>query len=233
MSISENLKAVEENIKGACERAGRDRGEVTLIAVSKTKPVSDIRQAMDCGITVFGENKVQEIRDKTEEIKEPLHWHMIGHLQTNKVKYLPGKVDMIHSVDKLSLAEEIEKQAAKHDLVMDVLVEVNMAHEDTKFGLSPDEAIDFVKEISTLPHLNIRGFMTIAPYTEDPESNRVYFKGLRELKDKVNELNIPNVKMDCLSMGMTGDYEVAIEEGATFVRVGTGIFGERDYSKKQ
>lgn len=230
--IKENLKFVEENIKKACERAGRKREDVTLIAVSKTKPVSDIREAMACGITVFGENKVQEIRDKAAEITEPLSWHMIGHLQANKVKYLPGVACMIHSVDNRKLADEIEKQAAKHDLVMDVLVEVNMAHEDTKFGLSPDEAIDFVKEISTLPHINIRGFMTIAPYTENPESNRVYFKGLRELKDQVNSMSIPNVHMDTLSMGMTGDYEVAIEEGATFVRVGTGIFGERDYSKK-
>ncbi len=230
--IKENLEYVENRISKACKRAGRDRSEVTLIAVSKTKPVSDIREAMACGITVFGENKVQEMRDKHNEITEPLSWHMIGHLQANKVKYLPGVACMIHSVDNRKLADEIEKQASKHDIVMDVLVEVNMAHEDTKFGLSPDEAIDFVKEISTLPHLNIRGFMTIAPYTEDPESNRVYFRGLRELKDKVNELNIPGVKMDTLSMGMTGDYEVAIEEGATFVRVGTGIFGERDYSKK-
>lgn len=230
--IKENLEYVENRISEACKRAGRNRNEVTLIAVSKTKPVSDIREAMACGITVFGENKVQEMRDKHNEITEPLSWHMIGHLQANKVKYLPGVACMIHSVDNKKLADEIEKQASKHDIVMDVLVEVNMAHEDTKFGLSPDEAIDFVKEISVLPHLNIRGFMTIAPYTEDPESNRVYFRGLRELKDKVNELNIPGVKMDTLSMGMTGDYEVAIEEGATFVRVGTGIFGERDYSKK-
>ncbi|MCR4995919.1 MAG: YggS family pyridoxal phosphate-dependent enzyme, partial [Butyrivibrio sp.] len=191
--IKENLEYVEKNIRKACEKAGRKREDVTLIAVSKTKPVSDIREAMACGITVFGENKVQEIRDKTAEITEPLSWHMIGHLQANKVKYLPGVACMIHSVDNRKLADEIEKQAAKHDLVMDVLVEVNMAHEDTKFGLSPDEAIDFVKEISTLPHLNIRGFMTIAPYTEDPESNRVYFKGLRELKDQVNSLSIPGV----------------------------------------
>lgn len=230
--IKENLEYVEKRIQEACKRAGRDRSEVTLIAVSKTKPVSDIREAMACGITVFGENKVQEMRDKHTEITEPLSWHMIGHLQANKVKYLPGVACMIHSVDNRKLADEIEKQASKHDLVMDVLIEVNMAHEDTKFGLSPDEAIDFVKEISVLPHLNIRGFMTIAPYTEDPESNRVYFKGLRELKDQVNSLAIPGVHMDTLSMGMTGDYEVAIEEGATFVRVGTGIFGERDYSKQ-
>ena len=228
--IKENLKVVEKNIADACERAGRDRSEVTLIAVSKTKPVSDIRQAMDYGIIDFGENKVQEIRDKTEEITEPLNWHMIGHLQANKVKYLPGKACMIHSVDNVKLAEEIEKQFSKHDLTADVLIEVNMAHEDTKFGLSPDEAPDFVREIASFPHLRIRGLMTIAPYTEDSESNRVYFKGLRDLKEKINALNIPGVNMDTLSMGMTGDYEVAIEEGATYVRVGTGIFGERNYN---
>ncbi len=227
--IRENLETVEKNIAAACKESGRDRRDVTLIAVSKTKPVSDIRQAMDCGIKVFGENKVQEIRDKTEEITEPLYWHMIGHLQANKVKYLPGKVCMIHSVDNLKLAEEIEKQFAKHDIKIDVLIEVNMAGEDTKFGLSPRETPDFVKQICGFEHLNIRGLMTIAPYTDDPESNRIYFKGLRELKDKINSMSIPNVTMDTLSMGMTGDYVVAIEEGATFVRVGTGIFGERDY----
>ena len=228
--IRENIEIVEKNIEKACERAGRDRKDVTLIAVSKTKPVSDIRLAMECGMRVFGENKVQEIRDKTEEIKEDISFHMIGHLQTNKVKYLPGKVVMIHSVDNVGLAQEIEKQFAKNDMTIDVLIEVNMAGEDTKFGLAPSQVSSFVQEISTLPHLNIRGLMTIAPYTEDPESNRIYFKGLRELRDEINALNIPNVCMDTLSMGMTGDYEVAIEEGATFVRVGTGIFGERNYS---
>lgn len=231
--IRENLEIVEKNIAAACKRAGRDRSEVTLIAVSKTKPVSDIRQAMECGIHVFGENKVQEIREKTAEIKEPLDWHMIGHLQVNKVKYLPNVACMIHSVDNKKLADEIEKQASKAGIKMDVLIEVNMAHEDTKFGLSPEEVVDFVKEISPCEHINIRGLMTIAPYTEDPESNRGYFRDLRLLKDKINALNIPGVNMDTLSMGMTGDYEVAIEEGATFVRVGTGIFGERDYSKQK
>ena len=228
--IRENLEIVEQNIQNACKRAGRDRSEVTLIAVSKTKPVSDIRQAMDCGITVFGENKVQEIKDKTEEIKEPLSWHMIGHLQANKVKYLPGRVCMIHSVDNIKLAQEIEKQFAKTDEKIDVLIEVNMAQEESKFGLSPEDAPSFVKEICELPHLNIRGLMTIAPYTEDPESNRQYFKGLRGLKEQINSMKLPGVSMDTLSMGMTGDYEVAIEEGATFVRVGTGIFGERNYN---
>lgn len=228
--IKDNLEIVEQNIQNACDRAGRKRSEVTLIAVSKTKPVSDIRQAMDCGITVFGENKVQEIKDKTEEIKEPLSWHMIGHLQANKVKYLPGRVCMIHSVDNVKLAQEIEKQFAKTDEKIDVLIEVNMAQEESKFGLSAEDTPEFVKEICELPHLNIRGLMTIAPYTENPESNRQYFKGLRELKERINSMNLPGVSMDTLSMGMTGDYEVAIEEGATFVRVGTGIFGERNYN---
>ena len=155
---------------------------------------------------------------------------MIGHLQTNKVKYLPGKVCMIHSVDKMSLAEEIEKQAAKHDLVMDVLCEVNMAGEDSKFGLTPEEAPDFVRSIATFPHVRVRGLMTIAPYTENPESNREYFRKLREMKEELAAENIPGTQIDTLSMGMTGDYEVAIEEGATFVRVGTGIFGERNYN---
>ncbi len=228
--IRENIEIVEKNIEEACIRAGRDRSEVTLIAVSKTKPVSDIRQAMECGMTVFGENKVQEIREKTEEIKEDVSFHMIGHLQANKVKYLPGKVVMIHSVDNLKLAQEIEKQFAKNDMKIDVLIEVNMAGEDSKFGLAPSDAPDFVNEISVLPHLNIRGLMTIAPYTEDPESNRVYFRGLKKLLEDINAMGIEGVHMDTLSMGMTGDYEVAIEEGATFVRVGTGIFGERNYA---
>ena len=228
--IEENLKTVEANIEEACRKSGRARDSVTLIAVSKTKPVSDIRRAMDCGITVFGENKVQEIRDKTDEIKETLSWHMIGHLQANKVKYLPGRVCMIHSVDNKKLADEIEKQFARAGMTIDVLIEVNMAGEESKFGLSPVDVPDFVRQISSLEHLRIRGLMTIAPYTEDPDSNRQYFKGLRDLMNSINQMNIPGVKMDQLSMGMTGDYMVAIEEGATFVRVGTGIFGERDYS---
>lgn len=231
--IADNLDYVESRIVEACKRSGRDRSEVTLIAVSKTKPVPDLEEARAHGTTVFGENKVQEIRDKTEVMGvDGLHWHMIGHLQANKVKYLIGVVEMIHSVDNVKLAEEIEKQAAKKDAVMDVLCEVNMAGEESKFGLTPEAAMDFVKEISKLPHLRIRGLMTIAPYTEDPESNRVYFKGLRELKDRINAEQIPGVQMDVLSMGMTGDYEVAIEEGATLVRVGTGIFGERNYAIK-
>ncbi len=229
--ITDNIDHVEKKIAEACERAGRPRESVQLIAVSKTKPVPDLMEALNYGHNVFGENKVQEIRDKVEAMgTDGIHWHMIGHLQANKVKYLIGVVDLIHSVDNDKLAAEIEKQAAKHDVVMDVLCEVNMAGEETKFGLKPEETMDFVKRISELPHLKVRGLMTIAPYTEDPESNRVYFKGLKELKDRINAEHIPGVDMDTLSMGMTGDYEVAIEEGATLVRVGTGIFGERHYA---
>ena len=229
--ITDNIDHVEKKIAEACERAGRPRESVQLIAVSKTKPVPDLMEALNYGHNVFGENKVQEIRDKVEAMgTEGIHWHMIGHLQANKVKYLIGVVDLIHSVDNDKLAAEIEKQAAKHDVVMDVLCEVNMAGEETKFGLKPEETMDFVKRISELPHLKVRGLMTIAPYTEDPEYNRVYFKGLKELKDRINAEHIPGVDMDTLSMGMTGDYEVAIEEGATLVRVGTGIFGERHYA---
>ncbi len=229
-TIAENLASVEARIQAACQRAGRAREEVTLISVSKTKPVSDVREAMAAGARVFGENKVQEIREKTEAVTEPLDWHMIGHLQANKVKYLPGKVCMIHSVDNLKLAETIEKEFAKHDLCIDILCEVNMAGEDTKFGLAPEETESFIRQLAEFPHLRVRGLMTIAPFTEDAESNRVYFRGLKALRDAINEKQLLSEPMDTLSMGMTGDFEVAVEEGATMVRVGTAIFGKRDYA---
>ena len=185
---------------------------------------------MACGITVFGENKVQELKQKTEEISVPLHWHMIGHLQTNKVKYLPGMAEMIHSIDRLELALEVDKQAQKHQMVMDVLLEVNVAREDTKFGLMVEETEPLLRQLALLKHIRVRGLMTIAPFTENAESNRRYFHTLREQKEELNRKEILEGQMDVLSMGMTGDYEIAIEEGATHVRVGTGIFGERNYS---
>ena len=231
--LQENYNCVLKNIEEACKKSGRDPQDVTLITVSKTKPLEMLRDVYEGGARHFGENKVQEMCEKMEQMPEDVNWHMIGHLQANKVKYLPGMACMIHSVDNIKLAQEIEKQFAKNDIKIDVLIEVNMAAEDTKFGLSPEKVIPFVKEISALPHLNIRGLMTIAPYTEDPESNRQYFRGLRELKDKINGMELLPQPMDTLSMGMTGDYQIAIEEGATFVRVGTGIFGERDYSQKK
>ena len=230
VKLEENLKNVEENIMAACKRAGRDRSEITLIAVSKTKPVDMLQEVYDQGIREIGENKVQELCDKIEVLPGDIHWHMIGHLQTNKVKYLVGRTALIHSVDSLHLAQEIEKQAAKQEVIVPILVEVNIAEEKSKFGIHKEEAFELVKSIALLPHLRIQGLMTIAPFVEDPEDNRLYFRQIHQLSVDIKEQNIDNVRMDVLSMGMTGDYTVAIEEGATMVRVGTGIFGERNYN---
>ena len=228
--LKENLEAVEEKIQAACRRAGRDREEVTLISVSKTKPVEMLREAYDLGVRVFGENKVQEIRDKYEALPKDIEWHMIGHLQTNKVKYIVDKVKLIHSVDSLKLAETIEKEAAKHDRIVDILLEVNVAEESSKFGLKTEEVIPLFLKIAQLSHLRVRGLMTIAPFVDNPENNRSIFADLHKLYVDIKEKNIDNGTVSILSMGMTNDYEVAIEEGATMVRVGTGIFGARDYS---
>lgn len=230
--VKENLNEVEKRIQAACDRAGRDRKEVTLIAVSKTKPVSMLTEAYDAGIREFGENKVQEMMDKYEVMPADIHWHMIGHLQRNKVKYLMGKSYLIHSVDSLRLASEISSQSVKHGVTTDILIEVNIAGEESKFGTSREEAMQLVEEAAKLPNLHICGLMTIAPYVDDPEDNRIYFKEIKELSVDIAAKKIDNVDMRILSMGMTGDYEVAIEEGATMVRVGTGIFGERYYGPK-
>ena len=228
--LCENLKKVEDNVDAACKKAGRSRDEVTLIAVSKTKPVEMLSTLYNQGIRDFGENKVQEMCDKMEQLPSDIRWHMIGHLQTNKVKYIVGHTTLIHSVDSLHLAKEIEKQAEKKDVTVDILVEVNIAEEESKFGIHKEETYELVRQIAALPHVHICGLMTIAPYVENPEDNRMYFRGIRQLSVDIAEQNIDNVDMDVLSMGMTGDYMVAIEEGATMVRVGTGIFGERNYN---
>ena len=228
--LRDNLAKVEENIKLACEKAGRDREEVTLIAVSKTKPVEMLQEIYDENIRDFGENKVQEMCDKIEIMPKDIKWHMIGHLQTNKVKYIVDKVELIHSVDSFHLAKEIQKQAVKKDVIVPILIEVNIAQEESKFGIHKDETIQLVKEIASLDHIKIKGLMTIAPFVDNPEDNRKYFKGIKQLSVDINNENIDNVDMNVLSMGMTGDYTVAIEEGATLVRVGTGIFGERNYN---
>ena len=226
--IRDQLHEVETRIQAACARAGRKREEVTLIAVSKTKPVEVLREAYDLGVRVFGENKVQELTEKFGALPTDIHWHMIGHLQTNKVKYIVEKAELIHSVDSFRLAQAIEKEAAKRGLTSDVLVEVNVAEEESKFGVRVDEVIPFIETLAQFPHLHVRGLMTIAPFVENPEENRPYFKKIRELAVDIAKENIDNVSMDILSMGMTGDYAVAIEEGATIVRVGTGIFGSRN-----
>ena len=227
--LKERLREVEEKISAACERAGRSRDEVTLIAVSKTKPVETLKEAYDLGIRVFGENKVQELTQKYEALPKDIHWHMIGHLQTNKVKYIIEKVDLIHSVDSLKLAQTIEKEAEKHNLVKDILIEVNVAREESKFGLKMEEVIPFLEQISGFSHIRVRGLMTIAPYVEN-EENRSIFADLHKLSVDIRDKNIDNVNVSILSMGMTNDYEVAVEEGATMVRVGTGIFGARNYA---
>lgn len=228
--LAENLKTVEKKILEACEKSNRNRNDVKLIAVSKTKPVSMLQEVYNEGIRYFGENKVQELTDKTEQLPEDIKWHMIGHLQRNKVKYIVDKVAMIHSVDSLRLAETIEQEAAKKNVVVNILLEVNVAEEETKFGLKVDEVIPLLEQISGFSHIKICGLMTIAPYVDDPEKNRDIFARLRQLSVDINQKNIDNVSVRELSMGMTNDYEVAIEEGATMVRVGTGIFGEREYN---
>ena len=228
--IKENLKIVEDNIQAACDKAGRDRSEVTLIAVSKTRPLSDLMEAYDAGIRVFGENKVQELTEKIEKMPDDIHWHMIGHLQRNKVKYIVGKVDLIHSVDNAGLAEEINKRAEKAGVIQDILIEVNIADEDTKFGIDKDKVKDFYVNISKLPYVNVRGVMCIAPNVEDSELNRQHFVNLRKIFVDIMNIMVDNSRVDVMSMGMTGDYQVAVEEGATLVRVGTGIFGARDYN---
>ncbi len=227
--LRENLIQVQENINQACRKAGRDPSEVTLIAVSKTKPVSMLETVYEAGVREFGENKVQELTEKYELLPKDIHWHMIGHLQRNKVKYIVDKACLIHSVDSLRLAEEISRMAQAKQVEADILVEVNIAGEESKFGMTAQEAISLVTEIAALPGIHVRGLMTIAPFVEDPEENRMYFRKMKELSVDINRKNIDNVGMDILSMGMTGDYMVAIEEGATMVRVGTGIFGERQY----
>ena len=226
--IQENLEQVRCRIRQACIRSGRNPEDVTLIAVSKTKPVSMIEEAISAGAADFGENKPQELRDKYDLLGGAVRWHMIGHLQRNKVKYVIGRACMIHSIDSLRLAEAVSEEAVRHQLVMPVLVEVNMAGEETKFGVSPAETEALIRQISRLPGIHVRGLMTIAPYVEEPGSNRVHFRNLRNLSIDIASKNIDNVAMSELSMGMTGDYEVAVEEGATLVRVGTGIFGERN-----
>ncbi len=228
--IKENLQEVNSVLKSSCEKAGRPASEVTLIAVSKTKPIEMLTEAYESGCRHFGENKVQELVEKYEVMPKDIKWHMIGHLQRNKVKYIVDKVYLIHSVDSFKLAEEISKEAQKKKVVVSILIEVNVAGEESKFGIKPEEAEEVIRQIALLPGIMIKGLMTIAPYADNPEDNRQYFAQLKQLSVDISKKNIDNVIMSVLSMGMTGDYAVAIEEGATFIRVGTGIFGERQYA---
>ena len=227
--LVDNLKNIEKNIQESCNKSNRERRNLNIIAVSKTKPVKMIEELYNLGIRDFGENKVQELKEKYNELPKDIRWHMIGHLQTNKVKDIVDKVYFIHSVDSIHLAETIEKEANKKNIIINILIEVNIAEEESKCGFKIDEVTPAIEVISKFSHIRIKGLMTIAPYTENSEENRKIFSRLRELSIEIKDKNIYNVDMDVLSMGMTNDYMVAIEEGATMVRIGTGIFGERNY----
>lgn len=226
-TIRDHLTEVRENIRKACERAGRSPEEVTLIAVSKTKPLFMLEEAYEAGARDFGENKVQEILEKAPEMPEDARFHMIGHLQRNKVKQVLPHAVLIHSVDSLRLAEQIDQEAEKLGMTANILLEVNVAKEESKFGMMPEDVMELTEQIAALPHLQIQGLMTIAPFVDDPEKNRPVFQKLYQLSVDIKKKNIDNVSMSVLSMGMTGDYQVAVEEGATMIRVGTGIFGAR------
>ena len=228
--LYENYEKVVENVKKACERSGRNFQDVTIIAVSKTKPLSDVEELLAHGITEFGENKVQEMVDKYEHVSKPVNWHLIGHLQTNKVKYIVDKACLIHSVDSVHLAKEIEKEAEKKDVIVKVLIEVNIAQEESKFGIREDEVYSLIDAIKDMPHVHVMGLMTIAPFVDNPEENRVYFRKMHQLLLDIKSKCIDNIDMNVLSMGMTNDYEIAVEEGATMIRVGTAIFGARNYN---
>lgn len=228
--IKENMTQIQKQINDVCHRCGRAPEDVTLIAVSKTKPVEAILEAIEGGQKDFGENKVQELCDKIDVIPNNVHWHLIGHLQTNKVKYIIGKTFLIHSVDSLRLAQKIQEEAAKKQADVDILIQVNVANEATKFGLTVEETPKVIEEIAKFPNVHIKGLMTIAPFSETGEQNRQFFRKLKQLSVDINDKNIDNVSMSVLSMGMSHDFETAIEEGATYVRVGTSIFGERYYN---
>jgi pyridoxal phosphate enzyme (YggS family) len=228
MELKQRLEQVRERIRKVCESCNRDADSVRLVVVSKTIPAGTVKEAIESGVRILGENYVQEAREKFDAlIQYPVSWHFIGHLQSNKTKYAVRLFDLIHSVDSLKLARELDKQAKKVDKIQQILVQVNISEEDTKSGITADEAPRLISEISELENLSIRGLMTMPPYFYQPEKVKPFFAALRKLRDQVKERSLTNVSMEELSMGMTGDFEVAIEEGATLVRIGTAIFGER------
>lgn len=229
-TIGENFKTIQEIKRNAAESCGRSGDDVLLVAVTKTRTPEEINEAIDGGATDIGENKVQEIIDKYDQVK-PVRWHMIGHLQTNKVKYIIDKVSLIHSVDSLKLAREIDRRASQHGITMDILLQVNSAGEESKFGISPDETEKLISDIlQTCPNVRIRGLMCIAPFEEDPENVAEYFAEVKSQYDQFSAIEHERLDFRYLSMGMSHDYEVAIREGSNLIRVGTAIFGERVYN---
>jgi len=228
--IAANIRLIKQRIAAAAARRGRDPESIRLMAVSKTVDPRRIREAIEAGMTLFGENYVQEAREKIPDIGHVVEWHMIGHLQTNKAKYVVNLFDWIHSVDRLELAQELNKRAGQHSRNLNVLIEVNVSGEESKNGAEPSQVLELVRQISLLPNLSVRGLMTMPPYSDNPETSRPYFIALRQLRETIAGAAIPDVRMDHLSMGMTDDFEVAIEEGATIIRVGRAIFGARSYT---
>lgn len=224
MSIQSNLTQITKNIENACQKAGRDPSEVMILAVTKTIDADRINEAVSLGLRDLGENRVQELVSKYDLIRGDVRWHLIGHLQKNKVKYIADKVCMIHSVESLSLAEEIEKQCAKIDKVMDILVEVNVSGEESKSGIKPEGALKFVTEVSSFDHIRVRGLMTMAPFDAKNDELHQIFSTLYKISVDISSKKLDNVSMECLSMGMTNDYEIAVEENSTIVRIGTGLF---------
>ena len=230
-AIAEKLAVIHGSIAAAARRAGRDPAAVRLVAVSKTHPAAAVEEAARAGQRLFGENYVQEFAAKVREVREPVEWHFIGHLQSNKVRQIAGLVTLIHSVDRLSLAEEIDRQWARLGTAGEVLIQVNIAGEATKSGTSAEALLDLVRAVAALPHVRVRGLMTMPPFFDDPEAARPYFRELKRLADRIDAAAIPGVTMAELSMGMSGDYEAAVEEGATLVRIGTAVFGAREYRR--
>lgn len=228
--ISQSIEEIKKEMQKAALKSGRLLEDIKLVAVTKTRTIDEMRKAQELGLTNFGENKVQEIQNKYDEFDDTINWHLIGHLQRNKVKYIIDKVKLIHSVDSLRLAKIISLEAKKKDIIAQILIQVNIANEDTKFGLKANEVIPLLEEISRYNNLEVRGLMAMAPFTENPEENREYFSALKQLSVDIDKQKIDNIFMSELSMGMTNDYAVAIEEGSTIIRVGTGIFGSRDYN---
>ncbi len=229
--IETNINFIKNNINNACKKINRNPEEINLIAVTKTIDTEQMNAALKMGIKIIGENKVQEIMEKYDKIEYETQWHMIGHLQTNKVKYIIDKVDLIHSVDSIRLAKEIDKRAKKINKIIDILIQINVADEETKFGLSSNKIDNTIKEISDFGNIRVQGLMAMVPYVEDPEVVRPYFKRMKKIYDSLKNSSFQKVNMNYLSMGMTNDYMVAIEEGSNMIRIGTGIFGERDYNR--
>jgi len=234
LSIKENIDDIVKRIEVTCKKAGRNPNDITLIAVSKTVESPKVREALEAGIDNLGENRVQELIKKYEDLKDTdIKWHMIGHLQKNKVKYIIDKTVLIHSVDSLSLAEEIDKRAKNRGLVANVLIELNIGEEESKFGIKEENIYDFIKSLENFENIRVLGLMTVAPFCENPEDVRWVFKKMKDIYDKISTMNLKNAEMKYLSMGMTNDFEVAIEEGSNMIRIGTAIFGARKYKEEE